>query len=119
VRVKISLALRRLKEMAAKAGAAASFMFMLFLLNTACNAHLSPAFYYSSCPNALSVIRTAIRSAIASDRRMAASLIRLHFHDCFVQVLLQLLLAATFLLSDYVFSWSQCTYDLILGFAGL
>jgi peroxidase len=73
--------------MAAKAGAAAaSFMFMLFLLNTACHAHLSPAFYDSSCPNALSAIRTAIRSAIASDRRMAASLIRLHFHDCFVQV---------------------------------
>lgn len=71
--------------MAAKAGAAASFMFMLFLLNTACHAQLSPAFYDSSCPNALSAIRTAIRSAIASDRRMAASLIRLHFHDCFVQ----------------------------------
>ncbi|KAL9365712.1 hypothetical protein Peur_043585 [Populus x canadensis] len=71
--------------MAAKAGAAASFMFMLFLLNTACHAHLSPAFYDSSCPNALSTIRTAIRSEIASDRRMAASLIRLHFHDCFVQ----------------------------------
>lgn len=85
MRVKISLALRRLKEMAAKAGAAASFMFMLFLLNIACHAQLSPTFYDSSCPNALSAIRTAIRSAIASDRRMAASLIRLHFHDCFVQ----------------------------------
>lgn len=71
--------------MAAKAGAAASFMFMLFLLNIASQAQLSPAFYDSSCPNALSAIRTAIRSAIASDRRMAASLIRLHFHDCFVQ----------------------------------
>ncbi|KAJ6909151.1 lignin-forming anionic peroxidase-like [Populus alba x Populus x berolinensis] len=71
--------------MAAKAGAAASFMFVLFLLNIACHAQLSPAFYDSSCPNALSAIRTSIRSAIASDRRMAASLIRLHFHDCFVQ----------------------------------
>jgi len=101
--------------MAAKAGAAASFMFMLFLLNTASQAQLSPAFYDSSCPNALSAIRTAIRSAIARDRRMAASLIRLHFHDCFVQVHL----AATLLLSDYVLSWSQCTYELILGFAGL
>lgn len=85
MRVKISLALRRLKEMAAKAGAAASCMFMLFLLNIACQAQISPAFYDSSCPNALGAIRTAIRSAIASDRRMAASLIRLHFHDCFVQ----------------------------------
>ncbi|KAL9365714.1 hypothetical protein Peur_043587 [Populus x canadensis] len=71
--------------MASKAGAGASFMFTLFLLNIACQAQLSPAFYDSSCPNAISTIRTAIRSAIASDRRMAASLIRLHFHDCFVQ----------------------------------
>ncbi|KAI5578288.1 hypothetical protein BDE02_08G018900 [Populus trichocarpa] len=67
------LHLRQLKEMAAKAGAAASFMFMLFLLNIACQAQLSLNF------------TTALRSAIASDRRMAASLIRLHFHDCFVQ----------------------------------
>ncbi|CAK7325271.1 unnamed protein product [Dovyalis caffra] len=65
--------------------AAAAFVFMLFLLNIACQAQLSSTFYDNSCPNALGKIRTAIRSAIASDRRMAASLIRLHFHDCFVQ----------------------------------
>ncbi|CAK7325272.1 unnamed protein product [Dovyalis caffra] len=65
--------------------AAIAFMFMLFFLNTACQAQLTSTFYDTSCPNVLSAIRTAIRSAIASDRRMAASLIRLHFHDCFVQ----------------------------------
>ena len=79
--------------MAAKAGAAA-FMSMLFLVSVACQAQLSPTFYDTSCPTATSTIRRAIRSAIASDRRMAASLIRLHFHDCFVQVLWQLLLLA-------------------------
>uniref|UniRef100_A0A6N2LRE0 Peroxidase n=1 Tax=Salix viminalis TaxID=40686 RepID=A0A6N2LRE0_SALVM len=70
--------------MAAKTGAAA-FMFVLFLVSVACQAQLSPTFYDTSCPTATSTIRRAIRSAIASDRRMAASLIRLHFHDCFVQ----------------------------------
>ncbi|CAI9096925.1 OLC1v1033189C1 [Oldenlandia corymbosa var. corymbosa] len=49
-------------------------------------AQLSPStFYNAKCPNALSTIRTVIRSAISRERRMAASLIRLHFHDCFVQ----------------------------------
>ncbi|KAF9676989.1 hypothetical protein SADUNF_Sadunf08G0060700 [Salix dunnii] len=56
-----------------------------FLVSIACQTQLSPTFYDTSCPTATSTIRRAIRSAIASDRRMAASLIRLHFHDCFVQ----------------------------------
>ncbi|KDP25491.1 hypothetical protein JCGZ_20647 [Jatropha curcas] len=30
-------------------------------------------------------IRSAIRTAVSRERRMAASLIRLHFHDCLVQ----------------------------------
>ncbi|GJW89480.1 lignin-forming anionic peroxidase-like protein [Tanacetum coccineum] len=35
--------------------------------------------------NALRTIRTSIRTAISRERRMAASILRLHFHDCFVQ----------------------------------
>ncbi|XP_038697974.1 lignin-forming anionic peroxidase-like [Tripterygium wilfordii] len=48
-----------------------------------CQSQLSSTIYESTCPNALTTIRTSIRSAIAKERRMAASLIRLHFHDCF------------------------------------
>ncbi|KAM7484783.1 hypothetical protein LguiA_000792 [Lonicera macranthoides] len=49
------------------------------------NAQLSSSFYDGTCPNALATIRTSIRQSISRERRMAASLIRLHFHDCFVQ----------------------------------
>ncbi|GLT97770.1 hypothetical protein SLE2022_153190 [Rubroshorea leprosula] len=63
----------------------AAIVAMMLLLSITCQAQLSSTFYANSCPNALSTIRTTIRSAIASERRMAASLIRLHFHDCFVQ----------------------------------
>ncbi|KAL4389615.1 hypothetical protein AHAS_Ahas03G0062800 [Arachis hypogaea] len=52
---------------------------------TACDAQLSSTFYDTTCPNALSTIRTTIRTAVSKERRMAASLVRLHFHDCFVQ----------------------------------
>lgn len=51
-----------------------------------CQAQLSSNFYDDTCPNALSTIRTVIRSAVSRERRMAASLVRLQFHDCFVQV---------------------------------
>ncbi|XP_024987737.1 basic peroxidase-like [Cynara cardunculus var. scolymus] len=44
-----------------------------------------PTFYNTTCPNALKTIRTTIRTAVSRERRMAALLIRLHFHDCFVQ----------------------------------
>ncbi|CDP16311.1 unnamed protein product [Coffea canephora] len=59
---------------------------VLFLANNIqTEAQLSPTFYDATCPQALDTIRTSIRRAVSRERRMAASLIRLHFHDCFVQ----------------------------------
>ncbi|XP_049372538.1 cationic peroxidase 1-like [Solanum verrucosum] len=55
-----------------------------FLLRLSSAQSLSANFYSSSCPNVLSVIKTAVNSAVSSEARMGASLLRLHFHDCFV-----------------------------------
>ncbi|XP_061362684.1 lignin-forming anionic peroxidase-like [Gastrolobium bilobum] len=72
--------------MAYRISSIASFaVTLVLLLGTICDAQLSSTFYESTCPNALSTIRTVIRTAISKEHRMAASLIRLHFHDCFVQ----------------------------------
>ncbi|XP_020108430.1 cationic peroxidase 1-like isoform X2 [Ananas comosus] len=49
------------------------------------SAQLSSTFYDSSCPLALLTIETAVVVAVTAERRMGASLLRLHFHDCFVQ----------------------------------
>ncbi|CAI0401765.1 unnamed protein product [Linum tenue] len=57
---------------------------LLLLISTA-EAQLSSNFYDSTCPNALTTIRAGIQAAVRTEQRMAASLIRLHFHDCFVQ----------------------------------
>ncbi|XP_057536234.1 cationic peroxidase 1-like [Amaranthus tricolor] len=56
----------------------------LCVLIGATSAQLSSTFYSSSCPNALSTIQSAVQSAINNEARMGASLVRLHFHDCFV-----------------------------------
>lgn len=47
---------------------------------------LSPQFYDRSCPQAQHIIQSVVWKAVAQQPRMAASLLRLHFHDCFVQV---------------------------------
>ncbi|KAL9455355.1 hypothetical protein AB3S75_010716 [Citrus x aurantiifolia] len=47
-------------------------------------AQLSPFFYSSTCPNVTNIIRGVLQKAFLSDIRIGASLIRLHFHDCFV-----------------------------------
>ncbi|KAL6620284.1 hypothetical protein ACP70R_035423 [Stipagrostis hirtigluma subsp. patula] len=47
-------------------------------------AALSASFYDASCPSAYDVVRRVIQDARVSDPRIPASLIRLHFHDCFV-----------------------------------
>ncbi|XP_068645996.1 lignin-forming anionic peroxidase-like [Aristolochia californica] len=61
------------------------YVFTALMIGSFCEAQLSDSFYDKSCPNALSTIRTSMRRAVSRERRMAASLIRLHFHDCFVQ----------------------------------
>ncbi|KAG6486357.1 hypothetical protein ZIOFF_054927 [Zingiber officinale] len=40
--------------------------------------------YLTSCPLAEAIIFSGVQRAVADDARMAASLLRLHFHDCFV-----------------------------------
>lgn len=47
---------------------------------------LCPEYYRFTCPQADEIVISVLKEAISKDPRMAASLLRLHFHDCFVQV---------------------------------
>ncbi|ONH99698.1 hypothetical protein PRUPE_6G044400 [Prunus persica] len=48
------------------------------------SAKLSSGFYNKVCPQALPAIRKVVKRAISHEPRTGASLLRLHFHDCFV-----------------------------------
>lgn len=50
------------------------------------SAQLSTNFYSKSCPKVFSAVKSVVQSAISKENRMGASLLRLHFHDCFVNV---------------------------------
>ncbi|XP_051180100.1 peroxidase 4 [Lolium perenne] len=70
------------------AGRATAIVFSLVLalaIAGDASAQLSTGFYSNSCPNMLTAVRSALRPAIARERRVGASIVRLFFHDCFVQ----------------------------------
>ncbi|KAL2317063.1 hypothetical protein Fmac_030939 [Flemingia macrophylla] len=65
---------------------ASYYFLMLFLVGatTASGAVLSTDFYSCSCPNLLPIVKKGVAKALQKEPRMGASLLRLHFHDCFV-----------------------------------
>ncbi|XP_054797163.1 peroxidase 44-like [Prosopis cineraria] len=46
---------------------------------------LQVGFYGSSCPKAESIIQQVVQRRLSGDRSLAAALLRLQFHDCFVR----------------------------------
>jgi peroxidase len=47
---------------------------------------LTTDFYRTTCPDIWTIVRTEVLNAMNEEIRIAASLLRLHFHDCFVNV---------------------------------
>ncbi|KAJ0669240.1 putative peroxidase [Helianthus annuus] len=58
---------------------------LLLSLNYVMPCNLTTNFYDKTCPKALATIKRSVWAAVASNPRNAALLVRLHFHDCFVQ----------------------------------
>lgn len=48
---------------------------------------LSMDYYMMSCPVLELIVKNSINTALQSDPTLAGPLLRMHFHDCFVQVL--------------------------------
>lgn len=67
------------------------FLVYLYLFPFVCpyhsaNSQLDYRFYDRSCPRLSSMVKYGVWAAYKNDIRIAASLLRLHFHDCFVNV---------------------------------
>lgn len=64
-------------------GAAAA---LVLLLARCSGAQLTPGFYSASCPSVHSVVRQVMSQAVMNDTRTGAAVLRLFYHDCFVNV---------------------------------
>ncbi|XP_051134200.1 peroxidase 4 [Andrographis paniculata] len=52
--------------------------------STLAQSSLTTDYYKKTCPKVFEAVKSVVSRAIAKERRMGASLLRLHFHDCFV-----------------------------------
>ncbi|KAL9238955.1 hypothetical protein vseg_013320 [Gypsophila vaccaria] len=60
------------------------FIIILYITSIAYAQELSTTYYSEMCPSLLSTVRPLVENIVANEPRMGASLLRLHFHDCFV-----------------------------------
>ncbi|KAM3209312.1 hypothetical protein ACQJBY_063787 [Aegilops geniculata] len=69
----------------ASALSVACFLLAMPLLMAQDPSNLSLEHYSKTCPNAEHVVRAEMECAVRDEPRNAALMLRLHFHDCFVQ----------------------------------
>uniref|UniRef100_A0ACD5WYW4 Uncharacterized protein n=1 Tax=Avena sativa TaxID=4498 RepID=A0ACD5WYW4_AVESA len=62
----------------------AALLAVVAVLPAIVRGQLQVGFYNTTCPNAETLVQQAVAAAFANDSGIAAGLIRLHFHDCFV-----------------------------------
>lgn len=61
-----------------------SLLCWLLASSSMANAQLSPNFYVTTCPHLENIVHFTMAHVIRQDHRMGASMLRLFFHDCFV-----------------------------------
>ncbi|KAF8689292.1 hypothetical protein HU200_042086 [Digitaria exilis] len=91
VKVSSEQSVNFLEEMASSASPSATAAAVMAVLVAAAvclhgaAAQLCEDYYADTCPDAYDIVKQVLIEAHESDTRIYASLLRLHFHDCFVQ----------------------------------
>ncbi|KAG6498771.1 peroxidase P7-like [Zingiber officinale] len=70
--------------MASASGLLLKISFFLMLLFSNGKGQLSPSFYSQTCPTLAATVKLVMTTSVLLDRRTGASILRLFFHDCFV-----------------------------------
>ncbi|VAI77125.1 unnamed protein product [Triticum turgidum subsp. durum] len=63
---------------------ALALLLLVALAATANGDELSPGYYEKTCPNVHRVVRSVMASSVAAQPRMVPAVLRLFFHDCFI-----------------------------------
>ncbi|KAL8557831.1 hypothetical protein ACS0TY_005069 [Phlomoides rotata] len=71
--------------MGSKSAALMLILGCLLLISSAKSEKLKVGFYDETCPHAEEIVREAVNKFVSINSGLAAGLIRMHFHDCFVR----------------------------------
>jgi peroxidase len=58
---------------------------LVFSISSGADA-LSLNYYEKTCPDVDSIVTNAVNHAMMKDKTVPAALLRMHFHDCFIRV---------------------------------
>lgn len=62
-----------------------TLVFFLAIICITDGKYLTLDYYSKTCPKVSDIVHSEMESAMSSDPRVAPQLLRMHFHDCFVQ----------------------------------
>ena len=63
-----------------------SLCYMFVIMAAEAQQPLKIGFYRTTCPAAEKIVRDTVSKAVTANPGMAAGILRLYFHDCFVRV---------------------------------
>ena len=64
-----------------------SLALSILFISSSVNA-LSLNYYDKTCPHLESAVTDAVKNGIVNDKTVPAALLRMHFHDCFIRVII-------------------------------